>query len=253
MQQSTLLSLALFISRLSAAPNQPAQSPSVTTHCMCSTTTIWGPTMTPMSPRPVTPPPTCKNKVSQNANFDDLTFITGVQAVNTLPVPYKGLNFQGFKGLGIVKTNLLPGDLPHSGTQYAYSDATTTTLAGSAEWTTLYPDSNIKSFSPKSFYYGCATETNTGATALPAACNIAITGYRQGDNTAAAVAVVSQQFSFNPSTTTGPAQLTQGVFSAGFTELEYVLIQYTTPGGAALTGALLELAIDDVVYDTCTF
>ncbi|MCJ1330331.1 hypothetical protein MMC10_007014 [Thelotrema lepadinum] len=124
-------------------------------------------------------PKTCKNPSAQTANFDDLTGLPALQ-VNPIPVPYNGLDFQGFVFLEVIKTGILPGAIPHSGMNYAVSNALTTTTGGSAEWTVNYSDSKVKSFSPSSFYYGCSIDLQNGAAALPTHCNVAITGFARG-------------------------------------------------------------------------
>ena len=141
---------------------------------------------------------------------------------------------------------------PHSGSKDAFSDVRETTTAGSAEWTVNYSGSTVKSFSPYSFYYGCTLSLDNGATALPTACNIAITGFAKGDDTTSTVQVAAQEFSYNPSTDTGIQQTTQGVFDPAFKDLEFVLIQYTLPGGLAGANPDLAFIIDDVVFTTCS-
>ena len=214
------------------------------------------------------PSTSCKT-TSQNASFDDLATVPATGVV-PLPIPYKGVSlsntskpslrptkhpqlyYQGFGFIGVVETGLAPGVYPHSGTQYGFSDVREQTTAGSAELTVNYSGSTVKSFSLKSFYFGCALALGQGVTALPTACNIAVTAYAKGDDTTSTVQVDAQTFSYNPSTSTGAQQVAQGIFKPTFQNLQYVLVQYTLPGG--LTGANpdLGLAIDDVIYTTCS-
>lgn len=169
-----------------------------------------------------------------------------------LPTPYDGVDFQGFGFIKVVQTNLAPGVIPESGNTYVFSDAQQTTTSGSAEWTTKFAGSTIKSFTPLSFYYGCDTNLENGDVSGPQACNIAITCFQSGDNTAENVQVVSQEFSYNPSSPTAPQQMAEGIFNPEFENCQYVLIQYTSPGGSALASADLVLVVDNVVYTTCS-
>lgn len=195
----------------------------------------------------------CKNPTYQDANFDDLIAVPGT-AGNIIPIPYKGLEFQGFTYSDTINTGtgVVPGVFPHSGTNYAASSARTTTLMGSAEFTTQYTNSNVSSFDLYSLYYGCVLSLENGAAALPTPCNIAVTGFAFGDNSGTMVQVAAQEFSYNPSTTTGSAQQTQVIFNSFFRNLQYVLVQYTLPGGTATLSVDLTILFDDIMYKTCS-
>lgn len=191
------------------------------------------------------------SRVSQNANFDDLTGIPG-NAFNTIPTPYKGLLYQGQTFSTVVKTGgLLPGVAPHSGVNYAVIGLPTM-LAGTPMLSTNYPESNIASFQLESFYFGCVIQLANGATAVPSACDINITGYKGSDNTvAASQQVCSQSYQYNPTTALALQQQAFGKFSdcAG-KDIQFATIQFTLPGGSAALGPLSSLTLDDIKYST---
>ena len=66
------------------------------------------------------------------------------------------------------------------------------------------------------------------------------------------VQVAAQEFEYSPSTSLGAQQMARGSFREAFRDLEYVLVQYTLPGGAAVLNADLVLLVDDVRYTTCS-
>lgn len=117
--------------------------------------------------------------------------------------------------------------------------------------TTNFPNSNTASFSLDSFYFGCTTQLANGATALPAACNVQITGYRGSDNSVSnAKQVCSRQFQYNPSTNLGVQQMAFSGQVSQCKDIQFAIVTFTPPGGAAATSPLLGLLIDDVKYST---
>ncbi|CAG8956040.1 hypothetical protein HYFRA_00008896 [Hymenoscyphus fraxineus] len=189
------------------------------------------------------PSGSCKS--TQNANFDDLTGVPAVQ-YNQIPVPYKGLKYQGFNFLVVVKTGVAPGVVPRSGNNYGVSNAVTRTTGGSPRWTADYPNSAVRRFTPLSFYYGCSIDLQNGVAAAPTACDITIIGYKEGDKR-----VASQTFAFRPASALSVAQMTKGNFGGSFQEVQYVTVSYTIAPGSPLNANLV-LLVDDIQYATCS-
>ena len=117
--------------------------------------------------------------------------------------------------------------------------------------TTNYPNSKIDSFTLQNFYFGCTTQLANGATALPAACNVQIIGYRGSDNSVSnAKQVCSQQFQYNPSTNLGVQQMAYSGAVKNCKDIDFAIVTFTPPGGQALTAPLIGFLIDDVKYTT---
>lgn len=197
--------------------------------------------------------PTCKN--TQVANFDDLTGIPGT-ILNPIPVPYKGLQYQGFTFANTISTGgLLPGVAPKSTPNYAISNAVTESTQGTAMLTTNYIDGPTgATFDLKSFYYGCVVQLLNGATAVPTQCTISIAGYQGNDNTIAnSKQVCAQAFQYNPTSALGLQNSAfTGPIDPECKDLNFVQVQYTLPGGLSAADATLGITIDDVVYDLDT-
>lgn len=118
--------------------------------------------------------------------------------------------------------------------------------------TTNYADSNVTSFTLENFYFACTTQLENSATALPAACNVAIAGYRGSDNSISnAEQVCAQQFQYNPTTTLGAAQMAYSGDVEGCKDIQFAVVQFSPPGDAAATDLLLGLLIDSVNYSIC--
>ncbi|KAI9726751.1 MAG: hypothetical protein M1828_000607 [Chrysothrix sp. TS-e1954] len=199
---------------------------------------------------------TCSDQSTfENANFDDLGGIIGTN-INTIPTPYKGLDFQGFTFASIVETDLIPGVIPHSGTRYALTEPRNQLIMGTSMLTTNFPDSTSQSFSLKSFYYGCQLDLQNGAAAVPTQCNIELTGYCGNDNSINdATQKGSRQFQYNPTTALGAQQMaSSGDIEQYFKDVDFIIVTSTLPAGEQVAGALLGTFIDDVEYDlkTCS-
>jgi hypothetical protein len=200
-------------------------------------------------------PKTCP-AVSQNANFDDLTGVAGL-IFNPIPTPYKGLLFQGAQYTTIVRTSpvlgtgLVPGVVPHSGTNYAGINVASQ-LAGTPMLTTNYASSNVESFRLESFYFGCVVQLANGATAVPTDCNINVTGYKGSDNTiSASEQVCSQSYSYHPTTALGLQQQAFGRFDdCANKDIQFAVIQFDLEGGMSAVDALSALLLDDVKFST---
>ncbi|KAF2127399.1 hypothetical protein P153DRAFT_358991 [Dothidotthia symphoricarpi CBS 119687] len=192
------------------------------------------------------------SSVSQNANFDDLTGVPGV-ILNTIPTPYKGLLYQGTAFTTVVRTGttVQPGVTPHSGLNYGAINVASQ-LSGTPMLTTNYASSKIESFQLESFYFGCVLQLGQGATAVPTACNINVTGYKGSDNTvSASKQVCSQSYSYNPTSILGLQQQAFGSFSdCAKKDIQFAVIQFSLPGGMAAANPLSALVIDDVKYST---
>lgn len=135
---------------------------------------------------------------------------------------------------------------------YAGAGVYSEVLAGTPMLTTNYANSKIASFSLENLYFGCTTQLANGATALPSACNVQITGYRGSDNSVSnAQQVCSKQLQYNPSTTLGAQQMafSGNIFSA-CKDIQFAVVTFSPPGGAAATAPLVGLLIDDVKYST---
>lgn len=158
-----------------------------------------------------------------NANFDDIPSVPGT-STNPVPIPYKGLYFQGYQFANVIQTNTAPGVPPHSPMKsiqppfppslpktsradrvvpaprsYAISTTLSKMTQGTNMLTTNYPSSKAKAFDLETFYYTCQVTVPNGATALPAECLISITGYTGKDNTVSdSNQVCSQQFHYLP-------------------------------------------------------
>ena len=200
------------------------------------------------------PASSCTTFSTEDANFDDLT--GSPTLANRIPVPYKSLNWQGFDFVTEVPSNgTVPGPQPHSGNNLAISNEIIQSLQGTASWSAVdYPDSKNKTFSLQSFYYGCVLSLQNGAIALPFACNIAITAFKYGFDTAQAVEVGAQTFTYLPTTSLGTQQQAFGVFSSAFQDISYVMLQYTV---ADQTYAALQtdlgMNVDSVKYTVCEY
>lgn len=120
--------------------------------------------------------------------------------------------------------------------------------------TTYYPNSKVQRFDLESFYFGCVVQLANGATAVPNACNIQVTGYQGSDNSVAnAKQVCAQQFSYNPSTALGPQQQAfSGKVKKCFKDLQFATVTFELPGGQAALQTLAGLTLDDVKYTTYT-
>ncbi|THW14310.1 hypothetical protein D6D23_09433 [Aureobasidium pullulans] len=179
---------------------------------------------------PTSKQPSCP-AVSQNANFDDLT---GLPLVNLSPVPtpYKGPYFPAFDFATVIQTGLLPGPVPHSGSNYAFANL---------------------SFDLKDFYFSCVLNLGQGATALNQACNVEVTGYQGSDNSVSnAKQVCSQQFQFNPSSALAIQQLAYSGPVKGCEDIQFAVFTFSVPGGEAAVNTLNGLVIDDVRVNTRT-
>jgi hypothetical protein len=193
----------------------------------------------------------CPN-VPRDANFDDLTGVPGL-IFNPIPIPYMGLLFQGAQFTTIVRTGtgLVPGVVPHSGNNYAGINVASQ-LGGTPMLTTNYPSSNIASFQLESFYFGCVVQLANGATAVPTACNINVTGYKGNDNTvSSSTQVCSQSYSYNPTTALSLQQQAFGKFDdCAWKDLQFAVITFTLPGGMSAASPLSALLLDDIKYST---
>jgi hypothetical protein len=188
--------------------------------------------------------------VSQNANFDDLS--PALLAFTPIPTPYKNLLYQGITYSTVLSTGgLLPGVAPHSGTNYA-GIGLQSMLGGTPMLTTNYPSSNIESFQLQSFYFGCIVQLSNGATAVPAECNINVTGYKGNDNTvSASKQVCSQTYSYNPTTILGLQQQAFGKFDdCAHKDIQFAVIQFSLPGGFSAANPLTAVLLDDIKYTT---
>jgi hypothetical protein len=188
--------------------------------------------------------------VPRNADFDDLPQIPGT-VLNPIPTPYKGLLFQGATYATFVRTGLLPGVEPHSGNNYA-AIGVASELGGTPMLTTNYQSSKIQSFQLESFYFSCLVQALNGATAVPSACNINVSGYKGSDNTvSASQQVCSQSYSYNPSTALGPQQQAFGKFDdCAHKDIQFAVIQFSLPGGLSVANPLSGLVLDDIKYST---
>jgi hypothetical protein len=128
------------------------------------------------------------------------------------------------------------------------------TTGGTPMLTTNYKDSIIKRFDLESFYFGCSLNTENGIVGAPTACNINISGYQGSDNSVSnAKQVCSQQFQYNPTTTTGQQQQAfSGRVASCFKDMQFAIVTYTLPGGMAAANTLLGLLLDDIKYTTYT-
>ncbi|THZ14211.1 hypothetical protein D6C91_07438 [Aureobasidium pullulans] len=199
---------------------------------------------------PTSKQPSCP-AVSQNANFDDLTALPLVN-LSPLPTPYKGLYFQAFDFATVIQTGLLPGPVPHSGSNYAFANLVSE-LQGTPMITTNYQDSKTKSFDLKDFYFSCVLNLGQGATALNQACNVEVTGYQGSDNSVSnAKQVCSQQFQFNPSSALAVQQLAYSGPVKGCEDIQFAVFTFSVPGGEAAVNTLNGLVIDDVRVNTRT-
>jgi hypothetical protein len=127
-----------------------------------------------------------------------------------------------------------------------------TQLSGTPMLTTNYASSNIESFQLESFYYGCVLQLANGATAVPIAFNINITGYKGSDNTvSASQQVCSQSYSYNPTSMLGLQQQAFGRFDdCAHKDIQFAVIQFDLQGGLSAADALSGLVIDDVKFST---
>jgi hypothetical protein len=118
--------------------------------------------------------------------------------------------------------------------------------------TVNYPNSIIKSFSMKSFYFGCAMNLLNGGAAVPTACIITFTGYKGSDNSVSdSQQVCSREFQYNPSSALGPQEMSFSQTIVGCTEIQFGIFTFSPPGGSAATAPDLGLALDGIVYETC--
>lgn len=138
---------------------------------------------------------------------------------------------------------------------YAVADVISE-ASGTPMITTNYqggPAPGAELFSPKSLYFSCTIQAGNGATDPSTACDISITGYRGPDNSVStATQVCSQQFQYNPTSAIGVQQQAFGQFNAACSDLNFLLIQFSLPGGEAALDPTLALELDDFKYDLYT-
>ena len=135
------------------------------------------------------------------------------------------------------------------GFRYALSSAETTALAGTAMLTINFPSAPASSlFTLENFYYGCLVDLQNGAAGVPTQCNIELTGYKGPDNSINdATQLYSRQFQYNPTTSLGAQQMAfSGDITQYFTDVSFIIVQYSIPGGTAAVSADLALFLDSV-------
>ena len=103
--------------------------------------------------------------------------------------------------------------------------------------TSKYLDSKTQSFNLKSFYLGCLVSTQETATSLPGACDISLTGYRNGKQTA------TKTVSFKPSAARSKMQF----FDLGKKFWDVDTVAFKTKG--VLQSTLLGVLFDNIAYD----
>ncbi|THY27970.1 hypothetical protein D6D01_04070 [Aureobasidium pullulans] len=151
----------------------------------------------------------------------------------------KGLYFQAVDFATVIQTGLLPGPVPHSGSNYAFANLVSE-LQATPMITTNYQDSETKSFDLKDFYFSCA-------------CNVEVTGYQGRDNSVSnAKQVCSQQFHFNPSSALAVQQLAYSGPAKGCEDIQFAVFTLSVPGAGAAVNTLNGLVIDDVRVNTRT-
>ena len=204
---------------------------------------------------PTTSPPksSCSKFATETANFDDLS--GSALPGNRIPVPYKSVNWQGFNFAETISTGVLPSLVAHSPTNLAISNGVVKTEEGQPTWSVVdFPGSKNKTFSLESFYYGCVDSLQNGAGAIPIPCNVAITAWKKGFNTAQAVQVGAQTFTYLPTSQLGPQQQAFGQFSSVFQDISYVTVVYTEADETNEPTAFdLGLGIDDIKFTTCEY
>lgn len=92
-----------------------------------------------------------------------------------------------------------------------------------------------------------------GAAAIPAACNIQVTGYQGSDNSVSnAKQICSRQFQYNPTTALGTVEQAFSGKINGCKDLSFAIVTFSPPGGLAATSPLLAVVLDDIKYSTCS-
>ncbi|KXJ85668.1 hypothetical protein Micbo1qcDRAFT_209821 [Microdochium bolleyi] len=194
---------------------------------------------------------TCLIPAAQNANFDDLTGLPGVN-LNPLPTPYKGLDYRGFSYANVLLPGLTPGVRPQTGSRYGVTNIVTQ-LEGSPIITALYEGSTISGFDLNSLYFGCAISITQAVAGIPVECTITITGYRGDSNDVGnATQACSRTFDYKPKS----IFFSQAMGFTGAnafplcTNVQFVRVTYSTPGPLSPAAAAVSVLVDDVRYGT---
>ncbi|UZJ57618.1 hypothetical protein CBS101457_006938 [Exobasidium rhododendri] len=183
---------------------------------------------------------TCKAESSITANFDDQSYALGTVLPAASPVgTYKGLEYNAF--VGYMSTEL-SGVLPHSPSNEILTGLPQTTTDGTAY---IGATGSTTYFDFKSFYFGCAVDSVTGAVAVPTACTVVATGFYEGKEK------IVQEFNYTPDNILAAGQnkaKTQySKCHTGFTGVDKVEFTSTNP-------TLDIVLLDDITYvpHTCT-
>lgn len=132
---------------------------------------------------------------------------------------------------------LVGGVAPHSEPNYVGPDPDPTD--GTPNITVVSP---FKTFSPKSFWFGCDADLDEGAVNVATQCTIVVTAFKQPGGPEVAVA----DFTFTPPPdVVTQAPMVQAVLSDGFENVYAVVIVQTGPSTNVL-------GIDDFQYTVST-
>lgn len=139
-----------------------------------------------------------------------------VVELNTVPVPYKGINFTEFISQTAGTAGLLQGVVPQSGTIIIANGPLSPTQTPALSLT----GTSTKKFDLRSFFYGCLVSTQLQEAQLSTACTFIVSGVKAG--TAKAVAPVT--FKFTPNSKTAAA-MQKASFGPAFSGLQSATIQ----------------------------
>ncbi|KAH7014142.1 uncharacterized protein B0I36DRAFT_369131 [Microdochium trichocladiopsis] len=194
---------------------------------------------------------TCLIPAPQNADYDDLTGLPGIN-LNPLPSPYKGLDYQGFSYANVLLPGLQPGVKPQTGSRYAVSNLITQ-LGGAPTISALYDGSIISGFDLQSLYFGCAINLAQAVAGIPVECTITVTGYRGKTNDVdTAVQACSRTFTYKPTSIFFAQSMgfSGNAAFAGCTNIQFARVTYSTPGPLSPAAAAVSVVIDDLRYAT---
>ena len=127
------------------------------------------------------------------------------------------------------------GVIPHSDPNVVHSENDV-----SAPPSVTVKGTTTKSFTPKSFWFGCPSELKQGVVDVAVACNITVKGYKTGSSSP----VASQTFEFvplEPVDVMNPLQF--GTFSTKFANIQTANFSVQPPTGAGID-------IDNLYYTT---
>lgn len=171
----------------------------------------------------------------------------------SIPTPYCGLYFQSFlnyeDGAEVIDAEgIIPGIIPHSGTDFAGTSTNLETTTGESMITVNYAESTTVNFEFVSTYYGCMISVD-GSIGDPVDCTITFTGYQSpeaSDNTIdAATEVCAETVEYGPTGTDNQMMAYHGATACKGLPLNFLKVTFSDIGTAADSETMTIAFIDD--------